>query len=508
MARELVRVLDAACLSHAGSVAVAGAGGPITYQQLSSDADAIAAALRAAGASDNEPVIVLVSNDAGDFAALLGVWRAGGVAVPLNRLGPHLGATELVDRTGARFVVDAAPAITSARGVVRLDDARRLAGGRVLALPRTAVVSREMLDDAAFVVFTSGSTGEPKGTIGSHRAWAGKLDAIDSILQFGTGVRMLLVLQVTFAFGIWVSLLTLSRGGTMFVQERHDTDRMLAALQGDGITHVAMVPTMLRALMARSAEPSVRAQIACINGRGTLRQLLAGGESLGRKLNEDVQALFPGIGLYDVYGSTETSTSDFFLMPSDQPRFSGTIGRPSPGVDYRIAGADGNSAPAGQPGELQIRSAFMMSGYLDRPALTAAAFDGDWFRTGDIARTREGGVVELLGRAKELISRGGVKISPLEIEQILARHPDIAEALVAGIPDPLMGERIHALVVMRPGALVDEDALRAWAGKWLEKFRIPDVFHFGTALPLGRTGKADRGRLREIAASGETFGAP
>ena len=138
-----------------------------------------------------------------------------------------------------------------------------------------------------------------------------------------------------------------------------------------------------------------------------------------------------------------------------------------------------------------------MNGYLDEPDLTCAAFADDFFRTGDLARVRDDGIVELTGRAKELIMRGGAKISPLELDSLLAQHPAVAEALTVGVPDPLMGERIHALVVPRSGAEIEEAELRIWVAGRIDRFKQPDIYHFGSELPTGRTGKVDRGALRK-----------
>jgi long-chain acyl-CoA synthetase len=148
-------------------------------------------------------------------------------------------------------------------------------------------------------------------------------------------------------------------------------------------------------------------------------------------------------------------------------------------------------------GELQIHTPFVMNGYLDESELTRAAFCGKFFRTGDLARLRPDGMVELVGRSKDLIIRGGTKISPLELDELLASHPGVAAALTVGIPDPIMGERIHVLVVLREREEVDEDALRQWVSERVEKFKRPDVYHFESSLPTGRTGKVDRGALRE-----------
>ena len=501
MAKELLHAVNAACEAFRDSVAMIDAHGSYTYSQLSADADAIAAALASGGAGMDEPVIVMVSNRARDWAAFLGAWRAGCVATPMHRTTAPLALAGILDKTAARFIVDGEPTR------VKLPDAlagraRAVCDGRLTLLERPAPPLRLMLADGAFIIFTSGSSGQPKGAVVCHKAWEGKLKAIDSILKVDRDTRTLLVLQITFSFGIWVSLLTLTRGGTLYVHEKYDPARMIAALDQDAITTVALVPTMLRALLAHRDNPDVPRHVAAINEAKQLRQLLTGGESLGAALNQTMLQLLPGIALYDIYGLTETATSDFFLMPEDQSEYPGCIGRPSPGVRFRIADEHGDPVPEGEIGELQILTRFIMNGYLDEPELTQKAFHGNYFRTGDIARIRKNGVVELVGRAKELISRAANKISPLEIEQVFLKHPAVAEAMVTGVPDPVIGERIHILIVPRNGAEPSTEELRKWASQWLDKFKLPDVFHFGTALPLGRTGKADRGRLREIVVSG------
>jgi len=158
----------------------------------------------------------------------------------------------------------------------------------------------------------------------------------------------------------------------------------------------------------------------------------------------------------------------------------------------------------GEVGELQLRSPFLLAGYLDAPELTAAAFQHGWFRTGDLARQHADGLVELMGRQKELISRGGHKLTPVEVEQALSAHPDVAAAMVVGVADAVLGERIHVLVVPRSGAALTVAALRQHLTGRLEKFKHPDAWHAADALPLGRTGKADRGALAALIADGQT----
>ncbi len=138
-----------------------------------------------------------------------------------------------------------------------------------------------------------------------------------------------------------------------------------------------------------------------------------------------------------------------------------------------------------------------MNGYLDEPELTRLAFASDFFRTGDLARIREDGRAELAGRIKDLIIRGGAKVSPLELDHILVQHPAVAAALTTGVPDSVLGERIHALIVPRANARIEENDLREWIAGRIERFKWPDVYHFVRELPIGRTGKVDRSALRD-----------
>jgi len=482
-------VLDRAAEHGAARALVAG-DVELSYRALRESAEALSLALGAAGIRPDEPVLVPVANLPGDLVAFLGVWRAGGVVVPVHRASPAAVVREQLDATGARL-------IARMSGPIAVEGSWQESGDLLVA-HRSAPASRAVLAGAALVIFTSGSTGRPKGVVLSHRALAGKLAAIDSLLRFKSGESTLLVLNITFSFGIWVSLLTLATGGTLLMHGKFTPHAFCAGIAAEQVGRVAVVPSMMRALFAN---PPTELHAAGRSRR--LGQILIGGESLGPALATELAAHFPRADLIDIYGLTETATSDFFLLPKDHARFAGCIGRPSPGVEFRIAAADGSAVAPGEVGELQIRTPFIMNGYLDAPELTAGAFQEGWFRTGDMGRAREGDVVALVGRAKELISRGGNKVSPLELEQVFAAHPDIAAAMAAGAADPILGERIHLLVVPRPGRALTEKALREHAASRLPKFRQPDAYHIAGTLPLGRTGKADRGALKAMIETGE-----
>jgi len=415
-----------------------------------------AQALAARGIAPGEPVHVRIGNRPSDVGSLLGIWQAGGVAVPVHVGAAPATAVRLERRTQARFCLD---------------------GERLDMVGRQAPLERPLLRDAALVIFTSGSTGEPKGVVIGHRPFAAKLAALDRLLGVRADDVVLVPLQLTFIFGLWVSLLALMRGARLALVPRFSVDAIERHL-GDA-TVLAGVPSMYRTLLADAVPAAPR-----------LRLILTGGEVLAPTLAAAMRR-FGDAAIYDLYGLTETGSCDFCLEPAGQPAGFGTIGRPTEGVSFRLDPA----------GELQIRTPFGMLGYLDDPALTQASFADGYFRTGDLARLTPSGRVALIGRAKDIVSRGGHKIAPLEIDNLLAEHPDVAAALCAGIPDERLGEVIHAVVVPRTGARLEEAALRDWLLARTERFKVPDVFHVRDTLPAGATGKADRRAVAALAAA-------
>jgi long-chain acyl-CoA synthetase len=442
----------------------------VTGERESSDclltlAERVKDALAAQGIVPNEPVHVVIGNRPSDLGALLGIWQAGAVAVPI-----HV--------TAAASTVERVRRVSRAR--LSID------GERLDVIAPAPPPDRPLLRDAALVIFTSGSTGDPKGVVIGHQRLTDKLAVLDSLLKIRSEDIVLLPLQLTFIFGLWASLLTLSKGARLILVQKFTNEAMTRGLAE--ATVLGGVPSMFRTLLSY---PPIKAP--------KLRSILTGGEVLPATLARTLMQFAP-VTVHDLYGLTETGSCDFCLAPADQPQGLGTIGRPTDRVDFRLQ-RDGRTVAPGETGELQIRTPFGMFGYLDNPQLTAASFDGDYFRTGDLARLTAAGTVELIGRAKDIISRGGNKIAPLEIDNLLAGHPDIAAALCAGVPDERLGEVVHAVIVPRTGAVIDTAALRDWLTARTERFKVPDVFYIRDALPSGSSGKADRRAVTQLAAS-------
>jgi long-chain acyl-CoA synthetase len=427
-------------------------------------AERVRRALADLNVAPHEPVHVSIGNRPADLGALLGIWQAGAVAVPIHTLAASSTIARVQRISRARFLLD---------------------GDRLDAIGEAPPPDRALLRDAALVIFTSGSTGDPKGVVIGHQRLAEKLAVLDRLLNIASNDVVLLPLQLVFIFGLWVSLLTLMKGARLVLVPKFTDEAMARGLAE--ATVLAGVPSMFRTLLTY---PGIAAP--------KLRAMFSGGEVLAPALAHAMARLAPA-AIHDLYGLTETGSCDFHLGPAGQPQGFGTIGHPTDGVTFRIA-RDGAAVAARETGELQIRTPFGMLGYLDGTALTEASFEGGYFKTGDLARMTADGAVALIGRAKDIISRGGNKIAPLEIDNLLAEHPDIAAALCAGVADERLGEVIHAVIVTRAGARLDATALRDWLLARTERFKVPDVFHFREALPSGASGKADRRAVAQLAA--------
>jgi len=427
------------------------------------------------GAGPGDPVLLATRNSVDDLVDLLSIWRIGGVAVPLRDAEALSAVREYARRTAARLI---------------------LTRGRAAIVGEHPTIRRDDLNGAALVLFTSGSTGEPKGAILESTIFRDKLDAIGSVVPFDAAMRTLISLRMSFAFGIWVALLTLQFGGTVEFADLSVADA-LHALCARRVERWALVPTMLRALLAKRNTPAVLPLVEQLRRQSALRDIITGGEVLGAALHEAISKIVPGVGIYDVFGLTETSTSDFILGPHVRQGEIGSVGYPTPGVQFRLTTVDGSVVADGAPGELEILTPFRMRGYLGRADLTEAAFRDGYFRTGDIARRRPNGALEILGRSKEIIMRGGIKISPIEIENAVAAHPAVASALAVGVPDAVLGETIFVGVVYCEGQQIEPDELRAYLLERIERHLVPDRIVAFEELPAGPTGKASRAELRE-----------
>jgi long-chain acyl-CoA synthetase len=471
-------------------------GNPTSYRELDEQSGRLAAGLQAAGLAPGQVVAVQLPNLPQFLIAYFGALKAGLVVLPLNPLlmapeleyhlgdsaaalligfeGMHAEAVKACEMTGV-------PLYLVSMGPGPLPDGTRPFGELFGAAPLDEPGGVPCApDDTAVLVYTSGTTGRPKGAELTHF----QLYMNSTIAGGLFGVRnddvVLAVLPFFHVFGLSSVINVFVRfGGCLSILPRFQPAAALDAIEADRCTVIGGVPTMLHAL----------AQLDIADrDLSALRVAVSGGASLP----EDIMRTFEDkyrIEVLEGYGMTETASSCSFNRPGDRKGLS--IGRPLWGVQMRVADSSGRPLPAGREhvGEILIRGHNVMKGYLGRPEATAEALRGGWLHSGDLGYVDEDGFYFIVDRAKDLVIRGGYNVYPREIEEVLYDHPAILEAAVIGKRDERLGEEVVAVVALRPGHDVSAEDIIAYTRERLAAYKYPREIRFMAELPKGPSGK-------------------
>ena len=500
----------------------------LSFSDLAERVDGVAKGLIAAGIDAGDRVAIWAPNCWEWVVALLGLQSAGAVLVPLNTRYKGVEAADILRRSGARalFTVDGflgndyvtmlrntAPEILD--GMQRLvilrssgsdhSDDHRTEGSvtlEELTASGSAVTDDELArrreaispEDTSDLLFTSGTTGAPKGVIQTHasslRAFADWAD----LVGLRSDDRYLVINPFFHTFGYKAGILAgLITGCTLVPLPTFDVDRAAEVIVGEGISMIPGPPTLYQTLLNHPGfDP---------DAVDTLRLAVTGAAAVPVAL---VEAMRDRLGFETVitaYGLTETCGVVTACRPEDDAEtISHTSGRAIPGVEVRVVDESGSVVPPGHPGEILVRGYNVMRGYFEDPEQTAEAIDADgWLHTGDVGTMDERGYVDITDRLKDMFIVGGFNAYPAEIEALLCTHPGIAAAAVVGLPDDRMGEVAHAFVVPASGSDLSADDVVSWARENMANYKAPRTVEVVPELPLNASGKVLRYELRERA---------
>src|SRR4051794_8307771 len=467
-------------------VALRGTGEPWTYGRLREHAAAVAARLRDAGVSPGDRVL-LVAPSVPEFAgAYYGIHAAGAVAVTANTMSTRPELEYVGEDAGVSLVLgwhEVVPAPTDAASALGVPywalnpDLADLTSDDPVAEPHPTAD-----DDNAVILYTSGTTGRPKGAQLTHGNLIACAEIFAEVLEVTPEDRMGTALPLFHVFGQAVVMGTILRcGASLSILARFDAGELLAMLRRDRLTTMAGVPTMWNALLHAPAGPNDREDFA------SLRLAASGGAGMPAEVMNAFEERF-GCVILEGYGLSETTGAATF-NGLHRERKASCVGIALPRCEVEVRGADGAEVPTGEVGEVHIKGPVVMSGYWNRPDATAETLVDGWLKTGDLGTEDADGDIRIVDRKKDLIIRGGYNVYPREVEEVLYEHPDVVEVAVIGVPDEHFGEEVAAVVALRPGAELDPAQFRAWAKERLSAYKVPRLFQVMDTLPKGPTGK-------------------
>jgi long-chain acyl-CoA synthetase len=495
---NLCSFLDDAAAGHPDRAALRMDDLVLSYATLREAALRARALLVAAGVEPGDRVGLMLPNVPAFPIAFYGVLAADGIVVPMNPLLKGREVAYYLGDSGARVLLAwHDPAGEAAKGaaeagaqLILVDDADM--SGALGDVGTDAGGPARADDDTAVILYTSGTTGRPKGAELTHSGLARNAQlTARTLLRNNPDDVLMGCLPLFHVFGLTCGLnASVVTASMLTLLPRFDPAKALEIIERDSVTIFEGVPTMYAAILHQAGGDPAKA--------ASLRVCVSGGASLPVEILRGFEQKF-GCMILEGYGLSETSPVASFNHP-DKERKPGSIGTPVEGVEMRLVGDDGADVPEGEVGEIAIRGHNVMKGYWGKPEATAQAIPDGWFRTGDMARRDADGYYYIVDRKKDLIIRGGYNIYPREIEEVLHEHPAVAEVCVVGIPHPSLGEEVGAAVALKPGSSATPDELRAFARERVAAYKYPRHIWLVGTLPKGPTGKILR---REVTAPEE-----
>ncbi|MFM9376804.1 class I adenylate-forming enzyme family protein [Gordonia sp. VNK21] len=486
----LAELLVTSCRTNTRRVAVVDPGGELTYDGFLKRVGAAADELLELGVRPGDRVALLLLNSIDYAVAYFATAATGATAVLVNARLTLDEITHVLSDSGAKVTVtqpELLDRVPGADGTVAL--ASDLGRARLDVTPFEQWAGlRRTASDVANILYTSGTTGKPKGAMQTHGNLMANFATVRE--QFGlTRDDVALIAAPLFhATAINSQLIPfIGLGARCVLVPTFDRAAVPAVMRDNRVTLFAGVGAMVELL---ALDPAF-GQAAFPD----LRQVVLGGSPVGESTLRVLDERLPNVDVANVWGMTEATSIVTVAHRTDLTRRRWTAGRAVPGVELQVWDEVGNKLPPSSVGELVVRGPVVTAGYWGRPEATAETFVDGWLRTGDVGRVDAEGFVQVLDRLKDMIIRGGENIYSVEVESVLSAHPDIAEVAVVGLPDPVFGERVCAVVVRVAGSAVSIEQIRDFARTRLADYKIPAEVRFLDALPRNASGKVLKGEL-------------
>jgi malonyl-CoA/methylmalonyl-CoA synthetase len=487
-------------LGQGDRLAIEAIEGHFSYQRLLADSRRVAGSLLGARSDLAEGRVAFLFPPSYAYAAVQwGVWRAGGIAVPLCTSHPQPELEYVIDDAEPEVLVALSDwvgrlgPIAEDRGLRLTTFEQLLADSSVSAeagLPEVEPKRRAM------IVHTSGTTSRPKGVVFTHSTIQAQIESLVEAWEWRSDDKILLALPLHHVHGI-INVLgcALWSGACCEMMPGFDADDVWGRIEGSDLTLFMAVPTIFAKLISAWERLSADRQRSLSQACGDLRLMVSGSAALPIPMFERWQEI-TGHTLLERYGMTEIGMA--LSNPLHDQRLPGHVGLPLPGVEVRRVDEAGEAVPAEAPGEIEVRGPGVFLEYWRQPPATRAAFRGDWFRTGDVAVVEQGSYRILGRRSVDIIKTGGYKVSALEIEAVLREHPSIRDCAVVGLADPEWGQRVAAAVILRAGTELALEELRTWAKERLAAYKVPSRLLQLEALPRNAMGKVTKPALAEL----------
>ncbi len=497
MSANLASNLERIASAHPDEIAVKLDDAAFDYGLLEQAAQRVSAMLKSKGVGAGDRVGIMLPNVPYFPAVYYGVLRAGAVVVPMNVLlkarevGFYLSDPEVRVLFAWHDFLDAARAGADEAGDVEVIAVKPgEIEGLIFAHEPDPEMAERAAHDTAVILYTSGTTGKPKGAELTHDNLARNVAAAVGLFDLGVGDVIFGGLPLFHSFGQTCTMnAAIACGATVTLLPRFEPGKALEILERDRCSVFEGVPTMYGAMLNHPDRDS--RDVSC------LRVCASGGASMPVEVMRGFEEAF-GCKVLEGYGLSETSPVASFNHP-DRDRKPGSIGTPIEGVAFRLVDDAGDDVADGAIGEILIRGHNVMKGYWNRPQATAEAIKDGWFATGDMAKVDDDGYYFIVDRKKDLIIRGGYNVYPREIEEVLYEHPAVREVAVVGLPHAELGEEVGAAVALKDGAEADPDELRAFVKEQVAAYKYPRTIWIVDELPKGPTGKILK---REIAPPG------